>query len=408
MFSAQQKARYRQFATMERARRQLQVDPASANHEQLVDSIIQAAADVDLSRTLHRQPRNDARQEFRPAAAPMPDLVTRDGGPAHDGAATGIAASATLRMTHVPTAMAHVFDPKEHPLVAFELANHTGKDLRLRVQSCVEGYSAWAVDTEELPAHNSGQRVVLQLPTFFPDRLRGINEATRATLNVQVHDLDARGAEHRVEEHRTFRIWLLPKTTAVLWQEDPSTGEYRDLTQHLAAWVTPNAPGVMELLRQVLDHTGAKLIDSNQSGSQGIEDQVRGIFNALKKTNIAYVNSTLAVGAQDVFVQRVRLPEESIERRSANCLDGAVLYASLMEAASLEPAIALIHGHAFVGWRKEEGGEFDFLETIMTAKGTFEAAREVGNMAFERAKAAGNVNLLDIAALRSEGYLPME
>ena len=74
---------------------------------------------------------------------------------------------------------------------------------------------------------------------------------------------------------------------------------------------------------------------------------------------------------------RTRLPRESLRHKSTNCIDGTVLMASLLEAASLQPAIVLVPGHAFVAWETWDGtDEWDYLETTMIASHDFEEARQ--------------------------------
>jgi hypothetical protein len=71
----------------------------------------------------------------------------------------------------------------------------------------------------------------------------------------------------------------------------------------------------------------------------------------------------------------VRLPEESLQRASANCIDGAVLYASLFENLGLESVVVLVPGHAYVGVKLAEGGkDYLYLETALTGRANFEAA----------------------------------
>ena len=83
--------------------------------------------------------------------------------------------------------------------------------------------------------------------------------------------------------------------------------------------------------------------------------------------------------------QRTRLPRESLRHKSANCIDGTVLMASLLEAASLHAAIVLVPGHAFVGWETWPGtDEWDYLETTMIATHDFEAAGQRARTLFER------------------------
>ena len=67
---------------------------------------------------------------------------------------------------------------------------------------------------------------------------------------------------------------------------------------------------------------------------------VKAIYDALQtKANIKYVNSTVDFNPDETAkTQRVRLPRETLKERQANCIDGALLFASLLEAISLNPA----------------------------------------------------------------------
>jgi hypothetical protein len=100
----------------------------------------------------------------------------------------------------------------------------------------------------------------------------------------------------------------------------------------------------------------------------------------MKAQDIRYINSVLTFGAvPGVFQQRVRLPRESLKTRSANCLDGTLLMASLLEAASLNPGIVLVPGHAFLAWETQDGnGVWDYLETTMTGAYAFSQAVQAG------------------------------
>ena len=286
---------------------------------------------------------------------------------------TGVDAQVLLRQSHVPTGIVHLLHAERTPLVTFRV-QYTGRVyVRLRLKSFVEGYSAQAVDTVELQRDGSAE--IHQLPTFFPGPLETVTELTRATLNIQIDDLDG-----KTEQQSTFPIWLLARTSAYLGIEDPATGEWVDLTAYLGAWVTPNAEGVMELLRAAADKHPEKQIVGYQVDAQGIEEQVKAAYDALKEQGITYVNSVLAFGAtRGEYIQRVRLPRESLEKRSANCIDGTVLMASVLEAASLNPAIVLIPGHAFLAWETQDGsGEWDYLETTMIGQYEFDAAHQSG------------------------------
>ncbi len=320
---------------------------------------------------------------------------------------TGIEVQVLLRQSYVPTGIVHLLDAAHAPLVTFKVKYMGRKYARLRLTSCVEGYSAKAVDTVELKA-GSEPMELHQLPTFFPDKLAAVTELTRATLNVRIDDLD--GA---TEQESTFPIWLQARTAASLGYMDPATGAWIDLTRYLAAWVTPNAPDVMRILRRAAELHPARVIVGYQVDAAGIEAQVKAIFEALKAENITYVNSVLSFGAEaGEVMQRVRLPREALANQSANCIDGAVLMASLLEAASLNPALVLIPGHAFLAWERQAGsGDWDYLETTMIGGDTFEAAQQEGRETAQRQRTANpqNFQLLSLSELRvTHGVTPME
>src|SRR5205814_223391 len=105
----------------------------------------------------------------------------------------------------------------------------------------------------------------------------------------------------------------------------------------------------------------------------------------LKGAGLTYVNSVIDYGADpSQATQRTRLPSESLVRKSANCIDGTVLMASLLEGASLNPALVFIPGHAFLGWETWPGtNTWEYLETTMIGTADFEPARESGQKLYD-------------------------
>jgi hypothetical protein len=325
---------------------------------------------------------------------------------------THIDAQVLLRMSHVPTGIVHLLNPAADPLVTFQVS-FTGADyVRLRLSSWVEGYSAEAVDTVELLAGDD-PFIVDQLPIFFREPVQDVNELTRANLRVRIDNLD-----QKIELERSYPIWLLARTTAYVGLEDPSTGKWRDLGRYLAAWITPNAPEIMALLRKAADLHPKHDFASYQVDAAGVEEQVKAIYGTLKAEGINYINSTLYSGVvPGEYKQRVRLPREALANKSANCLDGTILMASLLEAASLNPGIVLVPGHAFLAWETEEdSGEWDYLETTMIGAASFEEARDYARkFAQERKEAMKksgdpyDFELLSLINLRvKDAITPME
>jgi hypothetical protein len=157
---------------------------------------------------------------------------------------------------------------------------------------------------------------------------------------------------------------------------------------------------------------------TNQQQWEDYSDaQVKAIFTALKKDyQITYINSALAYGkSSNETPQRILLPRESLATKSANCIDGTVLYASALESVGINPHIILIPGHAFVCYdtMPDSSGRPSCLETTMTGSSTFEEAAAEGDEEYQAEITNGNFPSgisqdLSLAELRKEGLLPME
>src|SRR5262249_36700124 len=118
---------------------------------------------------------------------------------------TGLDVKVNLRMSSVATSLVHLWTSTDQPLVSYDIRTTSGATKRLRLISFVEGFSAQAVETVEVEHLENVTRA--QMPTFFSDRIGKVTELNRATVNVEVQDLDA-----KTEVHRTIPIWLLARS----------------------------------------------------------------------------------------------------------------------------------------------------------------------------------------------------
>ncbi|MDX1616160.1 MAG: hypothetical protein R3300_17745 [Candidatus Promineifilaceae bacterium] len=336
----------------------------------------------------------------RQAADPASGRLLHAGGAAGRAAftlgaeTTGLQTTVHLRLAQVPTAYSHLLDVAEHPLLTCTVENADDQTRRVRVTAYIEAYSARAVASFEIPGGQS--HTFNLLPHLFRHTVADLNEATRAMLNLLVEDLDT----GKVEIHRTYPIWLLARTSGALLVSDPQTGEWQDMTRYLGAFVTPNAPVIMSFLRQAVEYHHERRFVGYQSSPEAVEPQVKALYDALKQLpDIRYVNSVIQFTPEDGAIhQRVRLPRESLTDKQANCIDGTVLLASLLEAISLSPAIVIVPGHAFLAWEtwrqgNEYSDEWRYLETTMIGTHTFEQACASADSLAKRMRAlAANFN----------------
>jgi hypothetical protein len=401
-------AEYRQRRKVALLRQRLYAQPDPSASTKLTNALMKAEAELHR---VEKALRQQERVKGRGVLLDTGEEGTKPGGILMGRDTTGVDVQVLLRMSHVPTGIVHLLDAERTPLVSFAIKYVGRTHVRLRLTSLVEGYSAHAVDTVELKTDGSVE--IRQLPTFFADRLESIREMTRATLHIKIDDLDG-----KTEQESTFPIWLLARTSAYNGVEDPSNGEWVDLSPYYGAWVTPNAPEVMAVLRRAADLHPEQNIVGYQVDASGVEEQVKALFNALKVEGIVYINSVLSFGAtKGEYMQRVRLPRESLATQSANCIDGTVLMASLLEAASLNPGLVLVPGHAFLAWETQDAsGEWDFLETTMIGSHDFAAAHDSGKGTAKHYQSLADhtgdsyyFTLLSLPELRAQyGIFPME
>src|SRR5207244_6483367 len=109
--------------------------------------------------------------------------------------------------------------------------------------------------------------------------------------------------------------------------------------------------------------------------------------------------------------QRTRLPGEALALRSANCIGGTVLMASLLEGASLHAALVFVPGHAFVGWESWDGSDdWQFLETTMIGKQDLGTACRSGQCQYAEYKKYNpeRLRMHRLRDLRNRGIWPME
>lgn len=320
---------------------------------------------------------------------------------------TGLEATVHLRMEYLPTSFYHLLNKEDNPLLSCTVVTADKEKIRrVRVTSFVEGYSARAIESMELDWKGKRSHEFKQLPTLNAESIGRINELTRATLNVQVDDLDG-----QVEIHKTVPVWLLARTTGYLSVKDPTTQKRVDMTRYLGAFVTPNEPSVMAYERRAADYHPKVSLVGYQGGAAEVRRQVNALYDVLKDAGIVYVNSVINFHPEDgASSQRVRLPKESLADRQANCIDGTVLFASLIEGISMNPAIVIVPGHAFVGWETgKNSGQWNYLETTMVGKASFADACKSAESTAAKYKATNELRQWSLRELRTKyGITPME
>jgi hypothetical protein len=119
-----------------------------------------------------------------------------------------------------------------------------------------------------------------------------------------------------------------------------------------AAYVNEQHPFVDKLLREALDDGVVESFTGYQSDDpDDLYRQVYALWHALTKRDVRYSSITASEATSSmVYCQHVRLIDESINNSQANCVDGAVLLASMMREINIEPVLIVLPHHCYVAF----------------------------------------------------------
>ncbi len=129
----------------------------------------------------------------------------------------------------------------------------------------------------------------------------------------------------------------------------------RSIPELLAAFVTPNANGIAELLLKTSDILEQDTGDPSIQGYQGDRERAvaigRAVYDAIRARQIRYVPPPASFEDDG---QKVRGATRVLEEGLGTCLDLVVLYCSALEQAGLNPIVVHVPGHAYAGFLTED------------------------------------------------------
>lgn len=125
----------------------------------------------------------------------------------------------------------------------------------------------------------------------------------------------------------------------------------------LCAFVMPNHPAVQGILAKAATWLEKwkgepSILGYSTQNPNEVRMQMAAVYEAIKQEAIAYC---LPPVSYETVGQKIRTPDEITGQKMATCLDLAVLYASVLEAMSLNPLIMIHKEHAYIGcWLEEK------------------------------------------------------
>lgn len=283
-------------------------------------------------------------------------------------------------------------------VVSVTISNTSEVPMRRRVSVRLPGWSDEEIQIADLAA--GAIRTFVFAPTFLP-RLYQNHEIIAATVHVSISDM-ASGSVYETTTPVRLRS-----------AEDIFWGNGFKYAPFIASWVTPHDSLVEALLtrakRLTVDHRlpGYENWKSASQQEQETYRQAKAIFIALQRSGLSYVKSSSTLGDHRGVSERVRMPRVSLGHSSANCIDAAVMYASLFENLGMESSVVIVPGHAYAGVRVAEGApRFLMIDVALTGRTTFEAAVASAEAGLAR-HAPSAVTQVMVEKARSAGIYPM-
>lgn len=193
------------------------------------------------------------------------------------------------------------------------------------------------------------------------EALRNNNQAKPISVVVAA-EINGKELGQRV---RTFSVRSINECLLGYFTKDT---KFHNTSIFFAAYVNEDHPKIDQLLREALN---TKIINRflgyQAGGTEAVDKQVYALWNVLQKRKFRYSSvSNTSLSSNVVFSQRVRTLDDALNSSQINCVDGSVLFASLLRAINIEPILVRTPGHMFVGYYTDSNRkELNFLETTM-------------------------------------------
>jgi hypothetical protein len=183
------------------------------------------------------------------------------------------------------------------------------------------------------------------------------------TFKLKVGDAD---------EEEKFRVVTLRSINDCL--HSFAVGEdVRMVRWMFAAYVNEDHPWVDQLLKEALD-TGlvSRFTGYQENDPDVVLKQVYAVWNVMQRRGVRYSNiASVSAASPRVGSQHVRFLDESVTYSQANCVDGSVMFASVLRKIGLDVRLVLVPGHMFLALKTDPASdELVGLETTVIGQHT--------------------------------------
>lgn len=286
------------------------------------------------------------------------ELVDQLGGNLFPSAILSVATTNTQVIP--PMSGEYVGNPKS--CVAIKLKSGHANTV-VRIELAETPFYARSVSTFVLPKEHT-EYIIYPDILWRYNALRDNEQAEPISVVANV-EVDGKDLGQKV---RTFSVRSINECLLGFNKQLPD-GRTRYVSTRLfyAAYVNEENPLIDKVLREALNTRIVRRFLGYQSTPEMVDKQVYALWYVLQKRNFKYSSvSYSSLSSNVVYAQRVRTFEDALNSSQINCVDGSVLFASLLRAINITPVLVQMPGHMFVGYYIDSAKKnLTFLETTM-------------------------------------------
>lgn len=286
------------------------------------------------------------------------ELVDQLGGNLFPSAILSVATTNTQVIP--PMSGEYVGNPKS--CVAIKLKSGHA-NMVVRIELAETPFYARSVSTFVLPKEHT-EYIIYPDILWRYNALRDNEQAEPISVVANV-EVDGKDLGQKV---RTFSVRSINECLLGFNKQLPD-GRTRYVSTRLfyAAYVNEENPLIDKVLREALNTRIVRRFLGYQGTPEMVDKQVYALWYVLQKRNFKYSSvSYSSLSSNVVYAQRVRTFEDALNSSQINCVDGSVLFASLLRAINITPVLVQMPGHMFVGYYTDSAKKnLTFLETTM-------------------------------------------
>lgn len=186
--------------------------------------------------------------------------------------------------------------------------------------------------------------------SFNYEQLASLNQTVPFDVTIIVKRNDEQPVE-KIEHWQAHQVNDCPTVFSMNYVRPDGSKFSRSVSAAytVAGYVNENHPWIDSILKEAIR---TKHCDSfvGYAGGEGKElwAQVTAIWQAIQNRGISYSSVASSTSSRRHYFQHIRFLDQSLSSAQANCIDGSVMFASILRKIGLNVGVVLVPGHAFV------------------------------------------------------------